>query len=390
MAGEIAFHTTRSVLAGPGVSGKVGSLFRRMGCKRVLVVTDRGVEAAGLLTEALKGISNNLERPIVYNEVVNDPPESVVHSAVQVARESKIDAVLGIGGGSAMDVAKLVACLCPENAQTLESFYGVEQAQSSYRLPLIQVPTTAGTGSEVTPISIITTGTNEKKGVVDPLLLPDWAILDPSLTLSLPRHVTAATGIDAMVHAIEAYTTRFKKNFLSDALAREALRLLSYSLRTACDQPKDMDARMDTLKGAMLAGMAFANAPVGAVHALAYPIGSHFHQPHGLSNSLMLPHILQFNAQLPTPRRQYAELGPYILSEFEGFGSEEEVVEGIIEYYETLPKELGLATTLRGVGIQESDIELLSTEAMKQTRLLPNNPREVTLKDAQALYERAL
>ena len=154
---------------------------------------------------------------------------------------------------------------------------------------MIQVPTTAGTGSEVTPISIVTTGQSEKKGVVSPVLLPDWAVLDGELTLSVPSDVTAATGIDAMVHAIEAYTSRIKKNALSDLLAREALFLLGSNIREACTKGSNKAARSNMLLGSTYAGMAFANAPVGAVHALAYPIGATFHVPHGLSNMLMLP-----------------------------------------------------------------------------------------------------
>ena len=193
-----------------------------------------------------------------------------------------------------MDVAKLVAFLCRSD-QRLDEIYGIGFCQGE-RLPLIQVPTTAGTGSEVTPISILTTGAAEKKGVVSPQLLPDWAVLDAELTTGLPRHITAATGIDAMVHAIEAFTGVHKKNPLSDALAKEALLHLGRNMRQACTHGDDLEARQAMLYGSCLAGMAFANSPVAAVHALAYPIGGHFHVPHGLSNSLMLSHVMRFNS----------------------------------------------------------------------------------------------
>jgi len=164
----------------------------------------------------------------------------------------------------------------------------------------------------VTPISIVTTPTTEKKGVVSPRLLPDWAVLDPELTLGLPAAVTAATGIDAMVHAIEAYTSRHKKNAMSDQLARQALSLLSSNIRTACRDGKNVEARANMLLGSMLAGMAFANAPVAAVHALAYPIGAHFHVPHGLSNALVPMGVMRFN--LEHAEAPYAELAPLSMS----------------------------------------------------------------------------
>ena len=174
-----------------------------------------------------------------------------------------------------MDVAKVVAFLQGTTTQTLPDLYGVDQCVGT-RLPLVQVPTTAGTGSEVTPISIVTTGTNSKMGIVSPHLLPDAAVLDGNLTLSVPPLVTAATGIDAMVHAIEARTSALKKNPMSDVLAHEALRLLSANLRRVCEDGSNAEARADMLLGSCLAGMAFANAPVAAVHALAYPLGAHF------------------------------------------------------------------------------------------------------------------
>ncbi|MGG2478986.1 iron-containing alcohol dehydrogenase, partial [Rhizobium sp. BR5] len=196
-------------------------------------------------------------------------------------------------GGSSLDVAKLVALLA-KSGEALGNIYGVGNVTGE-RLPLVLVPTTAGTGSEVTPISIITTGAHQKKGVVSPVLLPDAALLDAKLTIGLPPAVTAATGIDAMVHAIEAFTsTSANNNPVSRALAKEALRLLGANIEIAVKTGTDLAARQGMLLGAMLAGQAFANSPVAAVHALAYPIGGRYHVPHGLSNSLVLPHVLRF------------------------------------------------------------------------------------------------
>jgi len=264
--------------------------------------------------------------------------------------------------------------------------YGVNMI-TGQRLPLILAPTTAGTGSEVTPISIVTTGEAEKKGVVSPQMIPDWAILDAELTVGLPKKVTAATGIDAMVHAIEAYTSKFKKNVVSDCLARQALELLGANIKTACFTPEDREARANMLLGSMLAGMAFSNAPVAAVHALAYPLGGHFHVPHGLSNALVLPYVLEYN--MPEAEKLYAELSPIIFPELAG-KSHSAKIDGMLEKISTLSPELDLEHKLEQVGVKSNDLELLAEDAMKQTRLLVNNPREMTYDAAFNIYQKAL
>jgi alcohol dehydrogenase class IV len=199
--------------------------------------------------------------------------------------------------------------------------------------------------------------------------------------------VTAATGVDAMVHAIEAFTSKHKKNPLSDMLAREALKLLSGAIEKAVHDGKDPAARQDMLLGAMLAGQAFANAPVAAVHALAYPIGGHFHVSHGLSNSLVLPHVLRFN--LPAADRLYAELAPIVFPDIAP-GAPQAMAAAMIEGFEKLIPSLGLETRLTQVGIEAAHVPMMAEDAMKQTRLLVNNPREVTYDDAAAIYSGAL
>lgn len=288
------FNTTKSILYEVGSSKKLGELFYNLGCKKgqkIMLITDNGIRSRNLDQSCVNALENYGYEVLRYSNVIADPPESNILEAVELSKSHNVCGVIGFGGGSSMDVAKLVAFLSNRNCtQSLSDIYGVGNCVGA-RLPLVQVPTTAGTGSEVTPISIITTGASEKKGIVSPQLLPDWAVLDGELTLSLPASITAATGIDAMVHAIEAYTTKLKKNPLSDILAKESLILLGTNIRRVCSPSGSQDphARGAMLLGSMYAGMAFANAPVGAVHALAYPIGTHFHVPHGLSNSLMLP-----------------------------------------------------------------------------------------------------
>lgn len=378
------FQSTKSILVEPGSSSRIGELVKSLGCTSVLMVSDPGVSGAGLLQSGLNGLQQNDVAVTLFTDVQADPPVHVIEAAVKLARDARVDGVVSIGGGSSMDVAKLVALLAV-GQERLEDIYGVGMAKGP-RLPLILAPTTAGTGSEVTPISIVTTGEGEKKGVVSPVLLPDWAVLDAELTLGLPAHVTAATGIDAMVHAIEAYTSKRLKNPLSDSLAREALRLLGGNIHEACRNGANRQARHNMLLGSMLAGMAFANAPVAAVHALAYPVGARFHVPHGLSNSLVLPQVIRFNAN--SAEIHYSELAGILAPSAKG--SDADRTKAMLEMLCALPAELGLPTRLRDVGITANDIGLLADDAMKQTRLLINNPREVERADAVSIYEAAL
>lgn len=318
------------------------------------------------------------------NDVEPDPPEALVHRVSSQALDFKADVVVAIGGGSTLDVAKLIAILA-RGKQELKTMYGVGNVHSD-RLPLVLVPTTAGTGSEVTPISIVTTGVDTKMGVVSPVLYGDLAVLDADWTLSLPQHVTAATGIDAMVHAIEAYTSKRLKNHYADFLACEALRLLAANLHTVCKEPTNREARQAMMLGSCMAGQAFANAPVGAVHALAYPIGGIFHVPHGLSNSLVLPHVLRFN--LPAAEQQYAELAQVLKLGHHGDNTEQ-LAQAFIDYTATLSPSTGLPVGLREVGIAEKDLPVMASAAMLQTRLLSNNPRDVSEADALAIYQEA-
>ena len=382
---DFLFSTVSDVLSGPGSSAQLGDMAAGMGIRRALVVTDPGIIKFGLLDAAVANLEANNIALNIYADVVADPPESVVLDAVRAAQEFGCDGVIGFGGGSSMDVAKLLAVLI-KGEQPLADIYGVDQITGG-RLPLIQVPTTAGTGSEATMVSIITTGETTKAGVVSRTLLADKIILDASLTTGLPPAVTAATGIDAMVHAIEAFTTKNKKNPLSDMLAREALRLMAGNIETAVKQGDNLEARSAMLLGAMLAGQAFANAPVAAVHALAYPLGGNYHIPHGLSNSLVLPHVLRFNG--PEAGHQYAELASIILA---GKTLPEDplaVTELLATYFLQLAEDLGLPTTLRRMSIDEADLPMLAEQAMLQQRLLINNPRDVSFDDALAIYQQA-
>ena len=385
MIAPFTFNTAPSIRFGDGLLDKIGPMLAADGHQTAFIVTDAGMMVTGIIDRALASLAASSITTSLYTDVEADPPEAVVHAAVDAARAAGAGMIIGIGGGSSLDVAKLVALMLPGH-QTLAAAYGVGNAVGP-RLPLLLVPTTAGTGSEVTPISIITTGKSEKMGVVSPVILPDIALLDPSLTLSVPPHVTAATGIDAMVHAIEAYASASANNNpISRQLALQALSLLGGAVETAVHDGGNQEARADMLLGSMLAGQAFANSPVAAVHALAYPIGGHFKIPHGLSNALVLAHVLRFNAVVaPTP---YAEMAPCVFPALAEMGPQEAAA-AFAEEMAGLAARCGLEARLRDVGIPADALDLLARDAMNQTRLLVNNPRAVDEKDARAIYQAA-
>lgn len=358
----------------------LGEKFRQ---RNALIVTDAGLVRAGVTGRVESNLRQHGFKVMVFDEIVADPPESVLRKCVDAARLADVDIIIGCGGGSSLDIAKLVAVMLG-SSQQFESMIGIGKVEEE-RLPLVLIPTTAGTGSEVTNISIVTIGESIKAGVVARQLFCDYVLLDAELTVGLPRVQTAATGIDAMVHAIEAYTGRHKKNPISDALAREALRLLSQNLIAACKTGTDKVARENMLLGAMLAGQAFTNSPVAAVHALAYPLGGHYHIAHGLSNALMLAPVLRFNAKAAAPL--YAELCDILVGP--GPGDVEKRSQMFVNAMIDLIKESGVPLKLREAGVKEESLPMLAKDAMKQTRLLINNPVELAEADALSLYREA-
>jgi alcohol dehydrogenase len=378
------FNTVGRLINGPGSALELAAECRRLGIRRPLLVTDPGLVAIGLVQPVLAALEEQDLPSLVFDQVREDPPEAVILAAAELGRSRDIDGVIAVGGGSSMDVAKVVAVLLG-GEQPLSELYGVGMVTGG-RLPLVLVPTTAGTGSEVTPVAVVTTGETTKAGISSPVLLPDVAVLDADLTLGLPPVVTAMTGVDAMVHAIEAYTSRHRKNPISDHLARQALELLARNIRTAVHDGQNREARERMLLGACLAGQAFANAPVAAVHALAYPLGGHYHIPHGLSNSLVLAEVLEFNA--PEACELYAELAELVTGEPVDGGAEAKT-DALIAALRELIDDVALPATLELAGVDEGDLEMLAEDAMLQQRLLVNNPRDVEYDDALAIYRAA-
>ena len=382
---KFTFETTPRVICEIDGALRLGALCRELNAERVLLVSDPGLLRAGLLDAPMQAMRDSGLQVTLYSDVQADPPVACVEDAVAVARECRAQAVIGLGGGSSLDIAKLVALLCGHE-QRLEDIYGIGLAKGP-RLPLIQVPTTAGTGSEVTAVAIVTTPSHEKKGVVSPLLYPDIALLDARLTVGLPAAVSAMTGVDAMVHAIESFTSVHKKNVLSDGLAVQALTMLAANMDRVLAEPGDLQARSNMLLGSMLAGMAFANAPVAAVHALAYPLGGHFHVPHGLSNALVLVPVLNFNR--PAAEALYAQLASAVLPQ-ERFANTSEACDHFIGFMTRLVARMPFAQRLNEVGVTAEDLDQLTDDALKIERLLINNPRPLNRDDIHAIYTSVL
>lgn len=375
------FQTTPRIIMGAGCIAQLQAEIRRLGGDKALIVTDPGLVAAGIagrIETLLLAAGIDFLR---FDEVSPDPNLEVAQAAAEALGSSGAQVVIGLGGGSAIDIAKIAAVMVENNGK-LSDYFGIDLIPKPGRKTLI-VPTTAGTGSEVTPIVILSDEAEKlKKGVVSSHLFPSVALLDPELTLGLPPHVTAATGMDALIHGIEAFTSR-NAYPMTDMLARRAIELIAGHIRTAFANGFDLEARARMLEGSLLAGMAFANAGVTAVHAFAYPIGAEFHIPHGVANSIMLAPVMEFN--MMGNLSKFAQMSELLGEKTAGM-SQREMAVTAVQALRTLSADLQVPGHLSDFGVKESDIPLLAAGVMKVTRLLANNPRELTQKDAEKIY----
>jgi len=379
------FRTTPRIVMGPGAIGQIAQEVHEMRAEKVLFVTDKRIIEAGLIKLAHDVLEKSEINYAIFDGVESDPRYEIVAGCVDIIRSEKVDLVIGFGGGSPIDIAKSSAIMAT-NDGPISEYFGIDLIPKP-GLPTIMVPTTAGTGSEVTPIAILSDEEEKlKKGIVSPYLFPSVAILDPELTLGLPPNITASTGMDALIHAIEAYTS-VNATDMTDILAFRAMELLYHNIRTAYANGNNLEARSKMLEGSLLAGMAFANAGVTAVHAFAYPIGAEFHIPHGVANTLMLPHVMRFNLLGNLPK--FAEISEAFDLSTESF-DELRAAEMFVDAIERLAEDLRVSQHLAEFGVKEGDIPRLAEGAMKVTRLLANNPRIMTLEDAKEIYRAAL
>jgi alcohol dehydrogenase class IV len=350
-----------------------------IGAKKVLVVTDEGIIKAGLYDKIEKILKDAGIEVSLCDRVAPDPAITLVESIAEEAKKDGPDAIIGLGGGSSIDTAKTAAALL-NNPKELEEYIGTDLLEADC-VPMIAVPTTAGTGSEATHITILSDeAAGLKKGLVSVRMMPRYAFLDPSLTLGLPGKVTASTGMDAICHALESFTS-INANDYTESLSLRALKLLTENIEIVYLRGTDADAREKMLLGSLLAGIAFANAGVTAVHAFAYPLGGMFHVPHGLANSVMLPTIVKFNAVGNEER--FAAVGRAVT------GNLDADADDAVTKIEELFDKLELPRNLQALDIPETAIEPMAEGAIQITRLLNNNPRKITLEDAKAIYREA-
>jgi len=349
-------------------------------CRRLFVVS------IGHLAATLDELKDDLSaRGIACAfdfSIVNEPSFAEFDAVLDKAKAFGADCVMGVGGGSVMDVAKLLAAQLG-NSQALREIVGTGKLKGR-DTHLICIPTTSGTGSEVSPNALFVDDEDNKVGIVSPHLVPDTVYVCPELTLSVPPAVTAATGIDALTHCIEAYANRFAHP-MCDVLALEGIRLIAGSLATACADGANLDARTDLALGSVYGGMCLGPVNTGAVHALAYPLGAVFHVPHGLSNALMLPYVMEFT--LPEAVPQYAAIAR-ALGAAEGGDDEQTARNGIVRVREVIAN-CNLPSRLSEIGIPADAIDRMAEDALKVQRLLKNNLRPVTVEDARAVYRAA-
>ena len=383
------FNTTPNVRFGSNILLSSAAEIKKILGPRILIVTDPLLSKMGLYKPLVDQLLSLGAKIKIYDEVNEDPSIENLEAAIEEATIFLTTGILGFGGGSPMDVAKLTALLLGSNDK-IDEIWGVNNVVGP-RLPLALIPTTSGTGSEVTPISIITLSNYEKKGVSSKVIIPDLAVLDPLLTVDLPSKTTASTGIDAMVHAIEAYTSKSANNNpISKALAEKALNLIGGSIIQAVQNGKnDEESRNKMLLGSLMAGMSFANSPVAAVHALAYPLGGKYKITHGLSNALILPYVLTFNMKDEETKNSYLYLSEIIFPQIKHIKNTQDKSIAFINEFINLSKRLNLPTKIRELGIPKKACREMSIEAMKQERLLINNPIGLTQKDIQKIYEQA-
>jgi len=383
---QFDFQPRTRLVFGVNAVERVGEIVRELGASRVLLVTDAGLVAAGHAEHVLKSLKTDGVNAVVFDKVRENPTTRCVDDCVSVAKSAQIEAIIGLGGGSSMDTAKGCNFILT-NGGEMKDYWGIGKA-SKPMLPLIAIPTTAGTGSECQSAALIADEmTHQKMACLDPKAAARVAVLDPALTVSQPLRVTACTGIDAIAHAVETAVTR-KRNPFSLMFSHEAFKLLVPNLPRVIENPQDLEARGKMLLGAAFAGMAIENSMLGAAHSAANPLTAHFDVIHGQAVGIMLPHVIRFNAENEVARRGYAELAsaPEIACVSDGL---EEAVEALVKEMESLLEVARMPTSLGDCGVQRKDLPMLAAEAAKQWTA-HFNPRTVLEKDFLALYETAL
>ncbi len=385
MKSLMKLQTAKKILFGINSLQQLPEEIRLLQGKKVLLVMDEGLSRTPVPEKIKSLLNENKIDEVLFNKVRPEPEPAWADEASDLAKKEKCDLVLGVGGGSSMDMAKAVSVLVTNGGKTAD-YQGLDKVPKP-GIPKIMIPTTAGTGSEVTFTAVFTNREKRAKGGINSrFLYPDLALLDPELTLTLPADVTASTGMDAFIHALEGFTSN-QANPLSDTLAREAMYLIGKNLRTAVARGKNIGAREEMLMGSLMAGMTLASAGVGSCHALAYPLGSFFDIPHGLANAVLLPHVMKYN--LIGALEKYAEVAELMGTDVTGLNLRE-AAETAIDEVCILLEDVGMLKTLKELDIPEASFEEMAEAAMNVKVPVANNPRSMDKEAAIEIYTQAL
>lgn len=376
------FNNINRLVQGRGCLAGLPAEIERLGAKRVLIVTDPGLMQTGIPARVAKLLAAC--QVVIYSDVESDPSVESVDACAEFVRENGFDLLIGLGGGSPIDTAKCVSILATNGGKT-EDYLGIEKVPKA-GLPKIFIPTTAGTGSEVTNVAVLSLKSlHTKKGIVSRYLVADVAMLDAELTLGLPGHITAATGMDALTHAIEAYVSRFAQP-LTDYFALEAITRLGRSLRTAVHHGANIDAREDVLTASLYAGLAFGSAATGMVHGLAMPLGGLYNIPHGIANAVLLPHVMKFNLVAAT--RRFGDIARALGESTQGL-SERSAAERAIVAVQSLSDDIGIPKYIDELGISRKGISAIAKDGMTNSRQILPNPRDVTYEGLVSILNEA-
>ncbi len=364
---------------------KVADEAARFKAKRPLIICDPGVAKAGIAEQMRKIIAEKAGLATdVYSDVEPEPRIESLEQCAAFVKKGGYDLLIGVGGGSSMDTTKGAAVLVV-NGGSIRDYFGIEKVPQK-GLPMVLIATTAGTGAEISNNAVfLDTQQKLKIGVVSQYCLADVAVVDPLLTLSMPPSVTAATGMDALTHAIESYTA-VKATPLTEPWSLESIRLIARSLRTAVTRGSDLQARYDMALGSLMAGIALANASAGSVHALAYPLGGTYRVAHGVSNALMMPYVLEYNALADIPK--FAKIAEAMGECIQGLCPREAALRAV-DAVRQLSQDVGIPQRMRDVGVPEEAVEAFVPGAMATTRLMDNNPRRLTEKEVLEIYRKA-
>ena len=384
MQSTFSYDGAKRMIFGSGSLSRLPDEVRRMSASRAMVVMDKGLAETDIRDRVVAPLEQAGIQVVFYGEITSEPAPELADTGMEIAVSEDVEIVIGVGGGSSMDVAKAIAVLV-KNSGKATDFIGLDRVREK-GLPTIMIPTTAGTGAETTFTAVFTMrGTKTKGGINSAFLFPDLALLDPELTLSLPSWVTAYTGMDALTHAVESFTST-QANEVSDLFAYRAIELIGRNLRAAVFQGSRIEAREAMLLASYLAGVGLANAGVTAVHAMAYPLGALFDIPHGIANGTLLPYVMRYNG--PAAVEKFTLVAQGLGVQTYGL-SPREACELASEAVFRLGDDIGMPSNLCDLGIPEVALEEMSQGAMKVSRPMENNPRPMSAETTLALYQSA-